>query len=128
MTIAVLVVKIDDRPFQHHIFSKTPPLIMGKKFRTPQFLLHPPPPPISVFNDRTLIEHIFVDITSVSFLQTIWGHGVPRVHLMCPCNKKIIDLILITTEQRFQMSLNDVSFFSMSCFVLEIFRFSKYAN
>ena len=44
MTIAFLVVKIDDPSFQHYIFSK-PPLIRGKKIPDPpppQFLLHPP--------------------------------------------------------------------------------------
>ena len=43
MTIALLAVKIDDPPFQHYIFSKTPPYHGKKNSGPPQFLLHPPP-------------------------------------------------------------------------------------
>ena len=43
--------------------------------------------------------------------------------LKCDCNEKIFDPILNTTEQHFHTTLNGVFSFSISCFVLEIFRF-----
>ena len=45
-----------------------------------------------------------------------------------PLPRKSVDPILNATEQHFQMSLNSVFSFSLSRFVFEIFRFSKYAN
>ena len=41
--------------------------------------------------------------------------------------KKFVDPIVNATEQHFQMSLNSVFSFSLSCFVFQIFRFSVYA-
>ena len=52
------------------------------------------------------------------------GHASTEFH----CDQKITDPILNTTEQHFQMSLNSVFSFSLSCFVFEIFRLSLYAN
>ena len=52
MTIALLVVKIDDPSFQHYIFSK-PPSYQGKKNSGPPPPISPPSP-LSVFNDRSL--------------------------------------------------------------------------
>ena len=52
MTIALLVVKIDDPSFQHYIFSNPPPL-SGEKIPDPPPPISPPSP-LSVFNDRSL--------------------------------------------------------------------------
>ena len=46
----------------------------------------------------------------------------------CHCNEKIVNPILNAEVQHFQMHLNGVFSFSLSHFVLEIFRFSKHAN
>ena len=54
----------------------------------------------------------------------------PRVRnlLKCHCNGKIVDLVLIATEQNFRTRLNGSFSFSISCLVSEIFRFLKHAN
>ena len=48
--------------------------------------------------------------------------------LKCHCNEKIVDLLLIATEQHFRTRLNGAFSFSISCLVSEIFRFLKHAN
>ena len=48
--------------------------------------------------------------------------------LKCHCNAKIVDLVLIATEQYFRTRLNGAFSFSISCLVSEIFRFLKHAN
>ena len=48
--------------------------------------------------------------------------------LKCHCNGKIVDLILIATEQHFPTKFNGTFSFSISCLVSEIFRFLKHAN
>ena len=49
-------------------------------------------------------------------------------YLRCHCNGKIIDLILIATEQHFRTKLNGAFSFLISCLVFEVFRFLKHAN
>ena len=48
--------------------------------------------------------------------------------LKCHCNGKIVDLILIATEQYFRTRLNSAFSFLISCLVSEIFGFLKHAN
>ena len=48
--------------------------------------------------------------------------------LKCHCIGKIVDLILIATEQHFRTRLNDAFSFAVSCFVSEIVRFLQHAN
>ena len=48
--------------------------------------------------------------------------------LKCHCNGKIVDLILIATEQHFLTRLNSAFSFLISCLVSEIFGFLKHAN
>ena len=53
---------------------------------------------------------------------------IPCTLLKCHCNGKIVDIILIATEQHFRTKLNGAFSFSISCLVSEIFRFLKHAN
>ena len=49
-------------------------------------------------------------------------------NLRCHCNGKIVDLVVIATEQHFRTRLNGAFSFSISCLVSEIFRVLKHAN
>ena len=62
--------------------------------------------------------YIYVNYTSQKILHSLKNH----------CNGKIVDLIVIATEQHLRTRLNGAFSFSISCLVSEIFRFSKHAN
>ena len=49
-------------------------------------------------------------------------------NLRCHCNGKIVDLVVIATEQHFRTRLNGAFSFSISFLVSEIFRVLKHAN
>ena len=53
---------------------------------------------------------------------------IHAIVLKCHCNGKIVDVVLIATEQHFRTRVNGAFSFSISCLVSEIFRFLKPAN
>ena len=67
-------------------------------------------------------EHHCISITSHYIVYL--GHYCLKRH----CNGKIVDLILIATEQHFRTKLNGAFSFSISCLVSEIFKFLNHAN
>ena len=73
------------------------------------------------------------DVASMTISQLL-KHNVRNLCILkftvfkCHCNGKIIDLILIATEQHFRTKLNGAFSFSISCLVSEIFSFLEHAN
>ena len=78
-----------------------------------------------LLNTTTITPLAFSNLGTRLFIISVFLYTSP---LKCRCNGKIVDLILIATEQHFRTKLNGAFSFSISCLVSEIFRFLKHAN
>ena len=81
----------------------------------------------STFLDELYVYPIYICFPAATVVQKLFSFTQV---LKCHCNEKIADLVLVVTdlEQHFQISLNGVFSFLISCFVSEIFRFLKHVN
>ena len=68
-------------------------------------------------------ENVYYEKRLKIYIVKVRLHGNFFLWFKVPLQRTIVDPILSATEQHFQTSLNGVFSFSISCFILEIFRF-----